>query len=124
MNTADVWGMIIGFLYSTKLHIILALVVIDIVLAVAAALKNKEFDFVKLGDFMVNLILPYVMVYMVLHIVVGMVTELEGILGVGLDTAVFLLIIASLVGAIFDNLKGLGLSILPNVRQANAVKDE
>lgn len=123
MDFEVIWTLVLNFFISTKLYIILAMVGIDVLLAVAVALRTKTFDFAKLADFLTTMILPYVLAYLALHVIIGLVTELQSILGQGLDTAVFLVIIVTLLAAITDNLKALGLP-LPNVRQANAVKDQ
>lgn len=123
MDFEVIWTLVLNFFISTKLYVILAMVGIDVVLAVAVALRTKTFDFAKLADFLTTMILPYILAYLALHIIIGLVTELQSILGQGLDTAVFLVIIVTLLAAITDNLKALGLP-LPNVRQANAVKDQ
>lgn len=123
MDFEVIWTLVLNFFISTKLYVILAMVGIDVLLAVAVALRTKTFDFAKLADFLTTMILPYVLAYLALHVIIGLVTELESILGQGLDTAVFLVIIVTLLAAITDNLKALGLP-LPSVRQANAVKDQ
>lgn len=123
MNVEPILSAVTTFFLSTKLHIILALILIDVILAVAVALRTKTFDFTRLGEFLSTMILPYVMVYLVIHLVSNAVSDVSEFLGIGLDTAIFAIITASLVAAIFDNLKNLGMN-LPSVRQTNAVLTE
>ena len=123
MNLGTIWAAVSDFFVSTKLYIILALIVIDVVLAVAVALKTKSFDFTRLGDFLLTMVVPYVLAYLVIHVMTTYVAELSQFLGIGIDAAVFLIIVASLVAAIFDNLKSLGMNV-PEPRQANALKEE
>lgn len=123
MDFSVIMGLVLSFLHGAKFDIIAVLVLVDVVIAVAAAIRNQEFDFTKLGDFLLRLVFPYVLVYLALYVAIKLVTDVESILGAGIDTAVFLIILASLVGAIMDNLKSLGLNI-PNVRQVNAIKDQ
>lgn len=117
----NVTAMIIAFFFSAKLDIIVALVIIDVVLAVAAALRQQTFDLRRLGDFLTTMILPYVLVYLVLTITVGLVPALNGVLGQGLDLLVFGVIVASLLAAIYENLKSIGLNLPGSVAMRNAV---
>lgn len=115
--------LIVAFFYSAKLDIIVALVIIDVVLAVAAALHQQIFDLRRLGEFLTTMILPYILVYLVLTITVGMVPALNGVLGQGLDLLVFGVIVASLAAAIYENLKRIGLNLPGSVVQKNARND-
>lgn len=111
MSFDNVWEIIVAFFFSAKLHIILALIALDLVLGVAVAIRTKTFELRRIADFMIGMVLPYVLVYLALHIIVHLVVEIESIIGQGVDTVVFLLILAALGASIFENFKMLGINL-------------
>lgn len=95
---------------------ILFLIIIDLISAVALALKNKTYDWKLLLDFLKSSIAPYILIWGSLGAVPillkyvelssDVIVPLEG--GVAL---VWLLIIGRLIKSIFDNFKELGIEL-------------
>jgi hypothetical protein len=95
---------------------ILFLIIIDLISAVALALKNKTYDWKLLLDFLKSSIAPYILIWGTLGAVPillkyvelsnDVVVPLEG--GIAL---VWLLIVGRLIKSIFDNFKTLGIEI-------------
>jgi hypothetical protein len=98
---------------------ILFLIIIDLIAAVALAIKNKTFDWSRLLDFLRCNIAPYVLIWgalgsipIILQYVElsnDVIMPLQG--GVGV---VWLLIVGRLIQSIWDNFKELGIEIRSN----------
>jgi hypothetical protein len=80
-------------------------VLLNVVLAVAAALQNGRFSFAVLGEFLLRKLLPYVMVYVVFKLVAGE-TEFAWV-----SVAVWALIQGMIVSSIVEKLADLGVPI-------------
>ena len=91
---------------TTQIQIISALVAVDVVLGVLGAIAKKEFKFGKLGGFMKNQVVGYILGYGVLTFVADGIPSLSFLL-----PASFLLIVISLVASLFSNLNKLGLPL-------------
>lgn len=89
---------------TTQVQIIVALIAIDVVLGVLAAVVTKEFRFGKLGGFLKGSVIGYVLGYGVLELVAEGIPSLAFLL-----PAAFLLIVVALVASLFRNLSKLGL---------------
>jgi hypothetical protein len=95
---------------------ILFLIIIDLIAAVALALKNKTFDWAYLLDFLKCNIAPYILIWGALGAIPillkyvelsnDVLVPLEG--GVGV---VWLLIVGRLIQSIWNNFKELGIEI-------------
>lgn len=105
----QVWGAVVQFFQDTRLHIILGLIGLDLVMGIAVAIKLGTFKWEMVGRFYQTMILPYIIGYLALYVAFALVPGgLEGILGQGLATTAFGLIVAHLAGSIFANLQALG----------------
>jgi membrane protease YdiL (CAAX protease family) len=87
---------------------IVVLIVLDLVVAVAAAIKVGVFAWRRLAEFMRTMILPYLIVYAAFSMVVWALggTEWEAA-----KLAVFAFLVASLLASVGNHLKELGLEI-------------
>ncbi|MFA5572423.1 MAG: phage holin family protein [Candidatus Bathyarchaeia archaeon] len=91
---------------GVKLTLLFALVFANFLTGVAVSIYMKEFRLKKLGDFLVSRVLPYLVSY----IAVGLIATLE-VSWKPAVTAVWGIILASLVGAILTNLKEMGINL-------------
>ena len=85
--------------------VILSHTLINVVVAIAAAVHMQEFNLSKIGEFLYRKMLPYVSVYVVAK-VVGVHAGLDA-----LSVAVFAIIEATLAGDLADNLVKLGIKL-------------
>jgi len=84
----------------------MALIVGNFITGIAVAIKIKTFALKKMGDFLYTRVLPYIIAYFG----VGVVALVEDSWNWAV-TAVWAVIIATLTGAILQNLKELGVKI-------------
>ena len=103
------WEVVLEFFQDARLYTILGLIVLDVVLGVAVAIKNGKFEWFKVGQFYRTMVAPYVIGYLALYVMFGVVPGLEGIVGEGLHYVAFGLIVANLLGSIVFHLRVLGL---------------
>lgn len=86
-------------------------VVINLVVAVAAALKTKTFSLSKIGDFLISKLAPYVAIYVVVKLFGDEV-------GLGaLAPLTWAVITATLLGDLGDSLTQLGLQLPETIRR-------
>jgi hypothetical protein len=62
--------LIVAFFASWQVKVLAGLILIDIALGVAAALRRGEFDWHKLADFYRTMILPYILGYLAFYLAV------------------------------------------------------
>ena len=96
---------LVGIVALPWVKFIAAHVVINVVVAIAAALKEKNFQLAKIGEFLAAKLAPYVLVYAAIQTL----GDSAGLAGLG--TAVFALIEASLLGDLGDSLSRLGVPL-------------
>jgi phage-related holin len=92
---------------STQVKVLLTHILINVVVAVAAAIVTKEFFFGKIGQFLYQKILPFLLVYIV-AVAVG---EAAGF--AWLATAAWLVLELNLLGDLTDSLSRLGIPMPP-----------
>lgn len=99
--------------FGPQIMTVLALSAVQVVLAVAVALKTGTFDLKKLGDFFKTIILPKLLGWLACSILAqfALPEYLPAELGPGIALAAFLAVVASFAGAILQNLTDL--NILP-----------
>lgn len=86
-------------------------IVINVLVAVAAALKTRTFSLAKLADFLISKLLPYVTVYVA-------VTLFGAEIGLSaLAPLVWAVITATLLGDLMDSLTQLGLQLPESIRK-------
>lgn len=96
----------IGLVDGTRLSLVVALVLANFVTGVAVSIKKKDFKLKEMGGFLLTRVLPYLVGYFG----VGILAVVEDSWSWAI-TAVWVIIIATLAGAILQNLKELGVSI-------------
>lgn len=87
---------------------IVVLIVLDLVVAVAAAIKVGVFAWRRLAEFMRTMVLPYLLVYAAFAMVVWSLGAAEW---EAAKLAVFAFLMASLLASVGNHLKELGLEI-------------
>lgn len=89
-----------------KLHVLMAMIACNFLVAVAVSIATKTFRLKALGDFLLSRILPYILSYS--GVVVVAIAEPTWKVAI---TIIWGIIILSLVGAIAANLKELGINL-------------
>lgn len=106
MEMEAIGVILMAFLEDARLYTILALVVVDLVLGVAKALKKGEFEWKKVGDFYTTNIIPYTIGYLAIFGVFYVAADAIGdVLSQGLITTFWMAILASLTGSIASHVK-------------------
>ncbi|HEY4720805.1 MAG TPA: phage holin family protein, partial [Anaerolineae bacterium] len=102
MNLKD---LLLALWNDAAVQLIVAGVVLNVVVAVAAAIKSNNFQLARIGEFLYRKLLPYLMVYAVARL-------LGDAAGVpGLATAVWAIITVTLAGELTANLANLGIEM-------------
>lgn len=101
----------IALVDGVKLTLLVALILGNFITGIAVAIKNKSFNLKEMGDFLLTRVLPYLVGYFG----VGILALVESSWAWAV-TAVWAVILATLVGAILQNLKELGITIPPALR--------
>lgn len=96
---------------GAKLTLLVALILGNFVTGISVSLKNKSFRLKAMGDFLISRVIPYLVGYFG----VGILAIIESSWSWAV-TAVWVVILATLVGAILQNLKELGISIPASLR--------
>ncbi len=91
-------------------------VIVNVAVAIAAALKTRTFSLAKLGDFLISKLMPYVTVYLV----VKLLGDQIGL--AALAPLAWAVITATLLGDLGESLMQLGLNLPPAIQQL-LVKD-
>jgi len=102
----DYVGQFIGIVDGVKLTLLVALILANFVTGVAVAIKDKSFNLKAMGDFLASRVVPYVVGYLGIGILA--VVESSWTWAV---TAVWAIILATLIGAVLQNLRELGVSV-------------
>jgi phage-related holin len=89
-----------------KLTLLMALIIANFLTGIAVSIKNKTFNLKEAGKFLYERVLPYVVGYFG----VGVVATIDASWGWAVP-ATWAVILATLVGAILQNLKELGVPI-------------
>lgn len=99
-------GQFIALVDGGKLSVLLAMVFANLITGVAVSIYTKTFRLKEIGGFLTTKVLPYVLVYFAMGIVVLVEKTWEVAL-----VAVWVIIVASLAGAIIQNLREMGIKI-------------
>lgn len=114
------WDAILAFVVAiaTGVHVktILGLILLDVVLGVAEAVREKVFDWRMLADFYQTMVLPYVLAFVALVVAAQLIAvDLLGpmgyLVGDGALWTSWLAIVLSIGGSIVGHLKALGISL-------------
>jgi len=101
--------LIVAFFVSWQVKTLIGLILLDVVLGVAAALRSGVFDWKRLGQFYSSNVLPYVLGFLAFYVAVGYIIPPEslGNLGEPINEATVTLawgvLVATLVGSILGN---------------------
>jgi tellurite resistance protein TehA-like permease len=104
--------------FIKQLITLLGLILLQVILAVADALKSKTFEWKKLADFYQVLVLPYILGWLALTFAVRIISaDLLGtyavIVGDGVPGLAWLVLVASLGARIVTTIKSLYGSLMP-----------
>ena len=114
MDIGAVLDILLGILLGLHVKTIAGLIVLDVVLGIAHAIKEKRFEFGYMADFYSTMVLPYVLAFAAFAGVAKLVSvELLGpwgyMVGDGMVNLAWLTIIAHLAESILAHLKGLAI---------------
>lgn len=96
----------ISLVDGVKLTLVMALIIGNFVTGIAVAIKNRTFNLKQMGEFLYTRVLPYVLAYFG----VGLVALVDQSWTWAV-TVTWGIILATLVGAILQNLKELGIKV-------------
>jgi hypothetical protein len=99
-------ALLIAFFTSWQVKVLVGLIVLDLLLGVASALKAGVFELGKLANFYKTNIIPYVLGYLALYIVINYIIPPEslGDLGEPINEVAVLLAWATLVGSLVSSI--------------------
>ncbi|MFA5154454.1 MAG: phage holin family protein [Clostridia bacterium] len=106
MEGTELWSQFVQMVDGMKLWTLGIFILVNFILGVAVSIKNKKFNLKTLGEFLGTKVVPYILGYYA----VGMVALIEE----SWKTAVPVVwggIVLTLLGAILQNLKELGINI-------------
>ncbi|MBA7623299.1 hypothetical protein ES703_30693 [subsurface metagenome] len=89
-----------------KLTVLIAMVAANFLLGLASSFYHGSFRLKAIADFLVKRVLPYIICYLAVVVIAVVEPSWEAAV-----TVVWALIIAALVGAIFGNLKEMGIHL-------------
>ena len=105
----DFMALLAAFFVSWQVRVMLGLILVDIILAIAGAIKQGQFEWVKLADFYRAMVVPYLLGYLALYVAinyimpVGDLGEIGTIINQGLVTIAWAALVGALGGRIKDN---------------------
>lgn len=107
--------LVLAFFIDPFVRTILGLVVLDFLLGIAAALRQREFDLAKLANFYTTNVIPYIIGYLAFYIAAHLITDptvmgnWATLVNEGMVKIAWLAIIGKLANSIINNVKKLGL---------------
>lgn len=104
MDTSKLLEVLSLFVASWQFKTLIGLVILDLALGVAAALKSSTFEWVKLADFYRTMVVPYTIGYLSLYLVVNFVIP-DGQVGDIANEAGVTVAWATLVGSLVSKIK-------------------
>jgi len=101
-------SLVTGFFQAWQTQTLIGLILIDVVLGLAAALRAGRFEFAKLAEFYKSNVLPYVLGYLVFYVAIGYIIPPEslGDLGEPVNEAAVILAWVTLVGTLLKSILG------------------
>lgn len=115
----EIINAILAGLPTKELLTLLGLILLQVILAVALAIREKTFDWKKLADFYQTKVIPYVIGWLAFAFVVRLIStdllgpEYNGIVGDGVTWLSWLAVVSSLGARIVETAKELYGSLLP-----------
>ena len=109
-------GIVLGFFGDPRVQTIVGLILVDVVLGVAAAIRLGEFDLRKLSDYYKTMVLPYLLGYLAFYagakiIVADLLGPQAYLVSEAMITMAWLTLVGSLAQRIIENAKKLGYPI-------------
>lgn len=100
------FSLITAFFLSWQVKTLLGLIILDVLLGVASALRRHRFDLALLAEFYKSGVLPYIIGYLAFYVTVGFVIPPEtlGDLGVPINQATVTLAWATLAGTLVKSI--------------------
>lgn len=105
-----------AFITSVQLWTLIGLIFLDIMFGIARAIREKVFDWRKVGQFYQTMVLPYIIGYLALFVFVKVASaELLGSLGYVVSDVVvwgaWMMLVTTIGGSFLDNARALGYQI-------------
>jgi hypothetical protein len=108
MDNAELHTLLAAVLANDQVRLILALIAADVMLGIAASIRSGQFQLSRLGAFLGSKVVPYLLGYGAVRMVAEVMPEWQPY-----STAVWLVVVAALVGDLTANLQQLGLPVPP-----------
>lgn len=111
--TDAVMGLVVAILTSDQMAALVGLVLLDVVLGIAAALKSGTFHWSEVARFYRTNVIPYILGYVALHITISFVIPPSALggagewLSVGTVTLAWGVLVAALARSVLGNLRQL-----------------
>jgi len=109
-----------SFFQDARVMAVLGLIVLDVLLAIAAAIKAKTFEWRKMGEFYQTMVLPYILGYLAFYLFVTYFVKDWALLGPyadqvgeGVLIVAWLALVGNLVGDVVKSAKALAYKIEP-----------
>jgi hypothetical protein len=109
LNPDYLLSLIVAFFTSWQVKALAGLIVLDLVLGVASALRRGEFDLGKLAEFYRSSVLPYMLGYLAFFVAVGYIIPPDSLGDIGEPvneaavTLAWLTLVGTLVKSIASN---------------------
>ncbi len=106
LNQAFLLGLVAAFFTSWQVKTLLGLILIDVLLGIAAAVKRDVFDWGELGRFYQSNVLPYVIGYLAFFVAIGYLIPPEslGELGAPINEGVVTVAWGALVATLLKSI--------------------
>lgn len=108
-----VLSLVDSFARDARLYVILGLIALDVLFAVARAIKERRFELVQLATFYETMIVPFLIGYLALYVVVGLSIGVEQFFGQVAVSSAFGTIALHLVGSVVRHAKAIGFTFEP-----------
>lgn len=107
----DAWNLALVIYAHPIVRAVLGLLVANVLVGIAAAIKAREFRLAMLGDWLLNRAIPYLIGAGAVQLVILTVPQEWSGIGSALSSAVWLFVVGALLGHILDTARELGLPI-------------
>lgn len=104
------------FFADARVQTILGLIIAEVFLAVAAAIKNKKFEWQKIGDFYLTMVVPYILGFLGFYLAgkfidIALIAPYDDVVGEGTIGVAWLALVINLVADIIAKAKELGIPL-------------
>jgi len=77
MTSDTLLVLVLAFFTSWQVKLVFGLILLDLVLGLAAALKTKTFDWQRVAEFYKTAVLPYILGYLVLYLAINFILPVD-----------------------------------------------